>query len=275
LRCGSGSKMNLQLLRSVQTRGAARRRTTTCKSHAVPNLAPPPSPHLQQALLAEERRAGRAREARHKLTVERLRQQLVELQVGLSQAGIGDGAGRVTGSSCSVCRLAYLQPLHQGSPVIQRLTPENISLLPSVPRPRTASCGGRCCAWSSSGWPQPGLRWQGAHLLLPLRQLLASLAWAVAALPLLRATRWAALRHSARPQHAVLVGPVACQQYGWSVAAAAPAPLAPLLLLLLPCAQGSSCRASTTQQAVLSRPATAQQLRETCQQMVLLLWRTQ
>lgn len=35
---------------------------------------------LPQALLAEERRSGRAREARHKLTVERLRQQLVELQ---------------------------------------------------------------------------------------------------------------------------------------------------------------------------------------------------
>jgi syndecan 1 len=33
-----------------------------------------------QALLAEERRCGRAKDARHKLTVERLRQQLAELQ---------------------------------------------------------------------------------------------------------------------------------------------------------------------------------------------------
>ncbi|PRW20917.1 GPR1 FUN34 yaaH family [Chlorella sorokiniana] len=38
-----------------------------------------------EALLAEERRAARAREARHKLTVERLRQQLVELQAKNSE----------------------------------------------------------------------------------------------------------------------------------------------------------------------------------------------
>lgn len=38
-----------------------------------------PSPH-PQALLAEERKAGRAREARHKLATERLRQQVLELQ---------------------------------------------------------------------------------------------------------------------------------------------------------------------------------------------------
>lgn len=249
----------------------------------------PHHPQLPQALLAEERRAGRAREARHKLTVERLRQQLVELQVGLSQAGVEDDAGwvwhtcagSVTGSPCSVCRLAYLQPLHSGSPVLQRLTPENMSLLPSTPRPRTASCGSRCCAWSSSGWPQPGLRWQGGHLLLPLllpplRWPLACLARAVAALPLLRATWWAALRQLGRPEHAALVGPAACQQCGWSVAAAAPAPLTPLALLLLPCTLGGSCRASTMpQQAVLSLPVGVQQLLRTCQQMAALLWRTQ
>ena len=35
-----------------------------------------------EAALEAERREGRAREARHKLTVERLRRQIVELQVG-------------------------------------------------------------------------------------------------------------------------------------------------------------------------------------------------
>lgn len=45
---------------------------------ALPPLSTRPEP--EQALLADERRTGRAREARHKLTVERLRQQVLELQ---------------------------------------------------------------------------------------------------------------------------------------------------------------------------------------------------
>jgi hypothetical protein len=37
-----------------------------------------------EASLVQEKEAGRAREARHKLTVERLRRQVVELMVGYS-----------------------------------------------------------------------------------------------------------------------------------------------------------------------------------------------
>lgn len=38
-----------------------------------------------EAVLEAERKEGKAREARHKLTVERLRRQIVELQVGLGK----------------------------------------------------------------------------------------------------------------------------------------------------------------------------------------------
>lgn len=39
-----------------------------------------------EAVLAEERRGQKAKEARHKLTVERLRRQIVELQVPTTAA---------------------------------------------------------------------------------------------------------------------------------------------------------------------------------------------
>lgn len=50
---------------------------STAQAPTSPTALPTPP---EQALLADERRSGRAREARHKLTVERLRQQVRELQ---------------------------------------------------------------------------------------------------------------------------------------------------------------------------------------------------
>ena len=40
-----------------------------------------------EAILEQERKAGHAKDARHKLTVERLRQKLVELQVPSGELG--------------------------------------------------------------------------------------------------------------------------------------------------------------------------------------------
>lgn len=63
-----------------------------CATHTTPAAA--------EAALEAERREGKAREARHKLTVERLRRQILELQVP-DRAGVwgrqGVGEGRVCG----------------------------------------------------------------------------------------------------------------------------------------------------------------------------------
>ncbi len=48
----------------------------------MPTNTTPGARAAAEAALEAERREGRAREARHKLTVERLRRQLLELQVG-------------------------------------------------------------------------------------------------------------------------------------------------------------------------------------------------
>ena len=48
-----------------------------------------------EAALEDERKEGRAREARHKLTVERLRRQIEELQVGQSKRQIHGGQLRL------------------------------------------------------------------------------------------------------------------------------------------------------------------------------------
>ena len=52
-----------------------------------------------EAILEQERKAGHAKDARHKLTVERLRQKLVELQVPSGQLSMHE----LVMSSWAVC----------------------------------------------------------------------------------------------------------------------------------------------------------------------------